>query len=169
MLDGHQYGITSLNFSTDDRLLISSSVDKAIRIWDMVDGSSKVLRTNLHDPFSGVISTTISPNGQYIAAGDWDDGVHIWDVQTEQLVEVLHGHRNSVVSVAFMPDGKGLVSGSWDKTLKLWDLSTLGVGLGAVAKGAKDKKSKDQGDSSLMNFTGHNVSVCSSTITMNQG
>lgn len=160
MFDGHQQEIYSLDFSTDGRLIVSGSGDKTARIWDMVDGTSKVLTINDHDSLNndaGVTSVAISPNGQYVAAGSLDTVVRIWDVQTGQLVERLRGHRDSVYSVAFTPDGKGLVSGSLDKTLKFWDVSALGGGPGAVAKRNKDGKRDDKGSPCTMNFTGHKV------------
>jgi len=119
----------------------------------MVDGTSKVLTITDHDPYAGVTSVAINPNGQYVAAGSMDADVRIWDVSTGQLVERLRGHRNSVTSVAFTPDGKGLVSGSSDRTMKFWDLS----GMGAVAKRKSDGKRDDKSSPCTMNFTGHKV------------
>lgn len=106
---------------------MSGSGDKTARIWNMDDGTSKVLTINDPDAMNndaGVTSVAISPNGQLVAAGSLDTIVRIWDVATGQLVERLRGHRDSVYSVAFTPDGKGLVSGSLDKTLKYWDVGT---------------------------------------------
>ena len=138
MFDGHHQEVYSLDFSLDGRLLVSGSGDKTARIWDMIDGTSKVLtindggsRYNDH----GVTSVAISPNGQFVAAGSLDTIVRIWDVTTAQLVESLRGHTDSVYSVTFTPDGKGLVSGSLDKTLKFWDVSDLVVGRGGSASG----------------------------------
>ena len=138
MFDGHQQEIYSLDFSLDGRLIVSGSGDKTARIWDMIDGTSKVLTINDGDSLNndhGVTSVAISPNGQFVAAGSLDTVVRIWDVNTAQLVERLRGHSDSVYSVAFTPDGKGLVSGSLDKTLKYWDVSDLVVGRGGSAGG----------------------------------
>jgi len=119
----------------------------------MVDGTSKVLTINDHDPYAAVNSVAISPNGQYVAAGSFDAVVRIWDVSTGQLVERLHGHWDGVWSVAFTPDGKGLVSGSSDRTLKFWDLS----GMGAVAKRKSDGERDDKSSPCTINFTGDKV------------
>jgi len=67
----------------------------------MVDGTSKVLTINDHDSYAGITSVSISPNGQYVAAGSMGANVRIWDVSTGQLVERLRGHRYSVYNVAF--------------------------------------------------------------------
>jgi len=135
VFDGHRRDVYSLDFSPDGRLLVSGSDDKTVRIWNMIDGTSKVLTINDEDSTinGGVTSVAISPNGQFVAAGSLDTVVRIWDMTTAQLVERLRGHRDSVYSVAFTPDGKGLVSGSLDKTVKYWDVSGLVVGTSANA------------------------------------
>ena len=180
VFDGHQQEIYSLDFSADGRLIVSGSGDKTARIWDMVDGTSKVLTINDPDSLNndaGVTSVAISPNGQLVAAGSLDTVVRIWDVATAQLVERLRGHRDSVYSVAFTPDGKGLVSGSLDKTLKYWDVSGLmsggvkgrkegqvaaaaaqgGVVVANGGSGSGVRKDGDKGSQCTMNFTGHKV------------
>ena len=135
IFDGHQQEIYSLDFSRDGRLIISGSGDNTIRIWDMHDGTSKVLTISDSDGSkgSGVAWVTISPDGALIAAGNVDPIVHIWDVATGALLERLQGHKDSVYSVAFTSDGKGLVSGSLDKLVKYWDVSVL------AARSAKSK------------------------------
>jgi general transcriptional corepressor TUP1 len=74
---------------------------------------------------ANVFSIAISPDGGLIAAGYHDSIVHLWDVQTGQLINCLVGYINCVSSVAFTPDGKGLVSGSKDQTMKHCDLEPL--------------------------------------------
>ena len=133
----------------DGRLIVSGSGDKTARIWDMTEGTSKVLSINDADTVNndaGVTSVAISPNGQYVAAGSLDTIVRIWDVATGHLVERLRVHRDSVYSVVFTPDGKGIVSGSLDKTLKYWDVS------GLMARPPTDKPSP-----CTMSFLGHKV------------
>jgi glucose repression regulatory protein TUP1 len=142
---GHRQEVYSLEFSLDGRFIVSGSEDKTVRIWDMIDGTSKVLTINDgdNDHSHGVTSVAISPNGKFVAAGCLDSVVRIWDVTTAQLVETLRGHSDSVYSVAFTPDEKGLVSGSLDKTWKYWDVSDLAVG----------------GSQCTISFTGHKVGV----------
>ena len=130
IFDGHQQEICSLDFSRDGRLIISGSADNTIRIWDMHNGTSKVLNISDSDgfEFSHIMSVTISPDAALVAAGNLDDIVRIWDVATGALLERLQGHKDSIHSVAFTSDGRGLVSGSLDKSVKYWDVSVLAAG-----------------------------------------
>ncbi|MGC1394239.1 MAG: hypothetical protein WA828_08140, partial [Coleofasciculaceae cyanobacterium] len=66
-----------------------------------------------------VTSVAISPDGQTIASrAEYDKTVHIWHLQTGQLIRILEGHSKEVTSVAFSPDGQTLVSRSMDETIK---------------------------------------------------
>jgi hypothetical protein len=74
---------------------------------------------------SCVTSVAISPDGQTIASrAEYDKTIHIWHLQTGQLIRTLEGHSKEVTSVAFSPDGQTLVSGSRDETIKVWHLQT---------------------------------------------
>ncbi|KAG6382174.1 WD40-repeat-containing domain protein [Boletus reticuloceps] len=166
VLDGHRAVIYSLDFSPDGRFMASGSGDKTVRVWDMVDGSSKTFTLNGPDPLDDIgelASVAISPNGQLVAAGSTDVVIRIWDVVTGSLVERLSGHRDSVYSVAFTPDGKGLLSGSLDKTLKYWDLDDLVYG--AKQKDAVNGPGEQELKEYTMNFTGHTDYVLSLAVS----
>src|SRR5262249_58176216 len=64
----------------------------------------------------------LSPDGETIASGGWDDIIWIWDFRTGKKLRALQGHTGVVWNLAFSPDGKWLASGSEDQTTKLWDL-----------------------------------------------
>ncbi|XP_006458820.1 hypothetical protein AGABI2DRAFT_213207 [Agaricus bisporus var. bisporus H97] len=164
VFDGHQQEIHSLNFSPDDRHLVSGS-NESIGIWDMVDGTSKFLTIEDLGPShsnAGITSVAISPNGQYVAAGSLDTIVRIWNIRSGALVESLKGHSDSVYSVAFTPDWKGLVSGSLDKTLKYWNVEALGrrQRRRPMMNGIYET-GYDEGNRCTMNFTGHKDYVLS--------
>ena len=66
---GHTSDVNSVVFSPDGRLVISGSDDGTTRIWDMIDGSSKILATAAG---AGVKSVAISSDGRLVAAGSYD-------------------------------------------------------------------------------------------------
>ena len=93
-------------------------------IWNMEDGDSfKILKTNIRDVDNTVESISFSPDGKYIATGNSDKTVKIWDVNGGTVIRTLEGHRNSVNSLSFSADGRFIVSGSRDKTVRIWNIT----------------------------------------------
>ncbi len=72
----------------------------------------------------GVSCLAISPDGQILASGSYDDTIKLWQLSTGEEISTLAGHSDDVESLAFHPDGEILASGSYDRTIKLWQLST---------------------------------------------
>ncbi len=72
---------------------------------------------------NSLMRATLSPDGNWIAAGAADRTVRLWrtDSGTERI---LRGHTDLVLDVAFDPSSKMLASASYDKTIRLWDLDT---------------------------------------------
>jgi RNA polymerase sigma factor (sigma-70 family) len=66
-----------------------------------------------------------SPDGKWLAAGDWNGVVTIWDTAAGKQVREFPGHRGQVTSLAYSPDGKRLASASIDTTVLIWDVSDL--------------------------------------------
>jgi eukaryotic-like serine/threonine-protein kinase len=62
-----------------------------------------------------------SPNGRYVAAGDFGNTVVIYDVTSGQAITTYTDHSDSVLALAWSPDGKQIVSGSSDGTARVWD------------------------------------------------
>ena len=71
-----------------------------------------------------MISIGFSPDGQTLASPNWNSTIHLQDVATGTIKQVLIGHTDWVSSVVFSPDGNTLVSGSRDNTIRLWDVAT---------------------------------------------
>eukprot|EP01038_Epipyxis_sp_PR26KG_P014582 gene14582-19583_t len=122
LLLGHEAGVTSVCFSSDDSKIASSSHDNTIRIWNSFTGQL----LNTIEGRSGIDATSICFNydGSRIVSGSNDKTVRIWDVVTGEVINELVGHSNHVNSVSFNYDGSRIVSGSWDNTIRIWDVIT---------------------------------------------
>ena len=76
-----------------------------------------------------------SPDGQRVAVPSGRNDVSLVDVDTQEIVKVLVGHKNGVKTVAFSPDGNILATGANIETggllfgataeIKLWNLNTF--------------------------------------------
>ena len=75
-----------------------------------------------HD--DSVQAIAITPDGETLVSGSYDNTVKLWDLKTGKLLKTLSGHKEAVTSVAITPDGQILASGSSDNTVKIWNLKT---------------------------------------------
>jgi WD40 repeat protein len=78
----------------------------------------------LHADPTYVWALALSPDGQTLATGGFDDTVKLWDVASGRQTATLWGHTDQVGAVAYAPDGKVLASGSHDTTVRLWSAAT---------------------------------------------
>lgn len=113
-------------FSSDEKLLASSSRDRTARIWDVATGRE------LHrlDGFRcSVKAVVFSPDAELIAASGNDGMVKIWDVNTGIERESLV-HKDSAdidmasYSLAFGRAGKKLYAANGDGTISEWDVAS---------------------------------------------
>jgi WD40 repeat protein len=75
------------------------------------------LRTDTNEANSAR-SVAYSPDGRWLAVGNEDHIVRIWDAKTAEKLLELESHTKAVRAVAFSPDGQRLASGS--DGLRLW-------------------------------------------------
>ncbi|KAH8995475.1 WD40-repeat-containing domain protein [Lactarius akahatsu] len=115
----------SIDFSRDGRLIISSPGDRTTCIWDVQEGSNRVLAEGDTETTDWVVSSVAFSSDWRLVAGSLDNTVRIWDVATGQLIGCLGGHKDSIYGVVFTSNGNGIVSGSLDKMLKFWDVGKL--------------------------------------------
>ncbi|KAH9909867.1 WD40-repeat-containing domain protein [Xylariomycetidae sp. FL2044] len=117
----HTSGVTACEFAKKGNVLFTSSLDGSIRAWDLI--RYRNFRTFTAPTRLSFSCMAVDPSGEVVAAGSLDSfDVHIWSVQTGQLLDQLSGHEGPVCSLAFAPNGGLLVSGSWDRTARMWSI-----------------------------------------------
>src|SRR3954466_172995 len=115
----HPERVWTASFSPDSRLLVTSCVDGAVRLWSVDEGTE--VRKLVHP--AGVTFSAFSPDGQWIASGSYDNLVRIWRVSDGTLLHTLAGHTGTVWTVAFSADSRQLASAGEDKTIRLWNVA----------------------------------------------
>jgi WD40 repeat protein len=123
-LKSHEMPILTVAVSHDNHWLISGSVDRTARLWNLWETNRAV-----HQPIelkhkSSVNAVRFSPDGSRVVTGSGNTA-RVWSMNVDgpspDFVE-LTGHKNRVSSVTISQDSRWVVTGSWDMTARVWDL-----------------------------------------------
>ena len=129
VLRSHRW-IRSLDFSADDRRLVSGARDGTALVWDLMASGQVAKRI----PLAGgdVKSVAISPDGRFVVTGSWapdnvveGNDARIWDLTSPAApknVAVL-AFKHRVFDVGISADSRWAAAGSWDQTSQLLDLT----------------------------------------------
>ena len=121
VLNGHTAVPISVQFSPDNRLLLTTSRDQTARIWDVGSGS-EIARLVGHA--GSVNDASYSPDSRFIVTASTDHTVIVWDAGVGRAEDDLRGHTDAVTSAHFSPDGKRVVTASGDSTARIWNVET---------------------------------------------
>ncbi len=119
VLKGHDGDdLQSLDFSADNKLLVSGSDDETARIWNVKTGQQLHV---LSQP--GLKEAHFSPDTTLIITRAKKEA-GIWDVKTGRQLRTLKGHTASINTAYFSPDSTLVVTASSDKTARIWEVAT---------------------------------------------
>lgn len=117
------FGPTDLQWSPDGkRLAVGLDNNLGAQIWSMTSGK---MLLSYHPP-TQLRTLAWSPNGQFIASGDVNGTVQVWNSQSGARVTTYKGHTQGtgISGVGWLPDGQRVVSGSRDGTVQIWNATT---------------------------------------------
>ncbi len=115
--------IRSPTFSLDGKLILSTSNDEIIRVWNL---GGKLL-TKVKVDKSSTLNTSFSPDGQLIIINSFSD-IKIWDL-SGKLLKILKPQSAALLqNASFSPDGKHIFaidsySLAKNESTFIWDLS----------------------------------------------
>lgn len=119
--------VTQIRPTTDKQRFVVSAgipgVGGQVQLLRIVDKSLKIeKRLEAHSDV--VNSAVLSPDARILATAGHDKLIHLWSVESGDLIRTLKGHNGAVYDLAFHPNGSILASASADETIKVWDVST---------------------------------------------
>lgn len=116
--EGHTKDVTSARFSHKGNLIVSSSWDQSVRLWDC--NQHIIIDTRFKDCVAN--DTTLSPNGEQILINYNDGSIAIVNRNNPHNEKILK-HTGYVKLKEFSRDGK-LVVTSEGSIIRIWDILT---------------------------------------------
>jgi WD40 repeat protein len=121
-LRGHVGGIRDLEFSPDNRWLVSAGADGTLRLWTVADGMGGGGR-KVGEAGDVIMGLCFNPDGTIVATGNGDGTVQLWNVMDgtpigEPLIDVALGFN----VVEFSHDGRGLIASKAGGTIYGWEI-----------------------------------------------
>lgn len=116
-ISGHRGPITSLAIHKSKLLLLSSSTDNIVKLWDVKNG--KCLRT-FSDGIGAVSAVRFA--GDAIVIASKGGKIYIWSNAEAGVPQVLRTHTSGIHAVEV--SGGTLISANTDGTIRVWSIRT---------------------------------------------
>lgn len=114
----HGNEVTNAQFSPDQKLILTVSYDRQVKIWSAYNG--KLLQTlQVHQ--EEIITACFSPDSKRILTSSKDSTAKLWDIASSSLLQTFHGLPGSKSFAIFSPDGKYILTNSQQQFAILWD------------------------------------------------
>ncbi len=121
VLNKFDTGVKHLEISDDGERLVAGGGRGTVFSVDLKTGT--YVGIDLH---YGLMSLAISSDGKYIATGEANERLRLWDAATgEELGSRREAHSTTILDLAISADGKTLISGSKNNTARLWSLPEI--------------------------------------------
>ena len=120
-LEGHGAEVSSTVFNYAGDRVVSASIDRTCRLWDVGGGRCRVCLAGAQRRGAGRVLRRVGPKGRGASA---DAAARVYDASSGELAHVLEGHDGEISKVAFNPQGTRVMTASSDKTCKIWDSAT---------------------------------------------
>ena len=142
VLVGHENLIYSIALTSDDKFVVSASVDSLMIVWCIRTGH-RIWDSEYRGHKVKICEIVITRDDKNIISASDDNTIIIWDFSSGKKMNVILGVEKTIFSVNILSDCKTIVAGSNSKIV-FWDLLTC------------EQKNT---------FEGHNDIICSLAIT----
>lgn len=118
--------LRTLVFHPQQPLALAGCGDGTVVLID-TESWQPLERIGAHQPGFSVNCICFTPDGRYYLTGSRDAHLHLYETETNRLMESIPAHNYAIYSIAFDPTGHSFATASRDKTVKIWNLSTMQV------------------------------------------
>lgn len=135
----HEGRITSMSFNANKTQLITSSVDKTCKLWDVMVGRKEgptLLEVKKYLADTQMNSAAIAPDKDFVLMGGGQEALHVTTTSAsagrfesrvhhkvfENELGRIRGHFGPVNALAYSPDGTHYASGGEDGVIRLHKL-----------------------------------------------
>ncbi len=116
LVDAHSDTVFGVEFSGDDKYLLSCAADKLVKIFEV--GSGRELRS-----FEGhthhVLDVSWKADGNAMVSAGADNVIKYWNIETGEQIQTMGGYAKQVTSVQCVGTGDDIVSCSGDTSVRL--------------------------------------------------
>lgn len=119
VLSGHTGVVMKVVFSSDSSQLLTASMDKTVRLWDVASGQT--IRTIGVQPNNTRQGVVLSPDGRLAAATDASFRLSVWETQPRLWLTLQPGAQGSATCVCSSADSLTTVSGDEGGNITIWD------------------------------------------------
>ena len=105
----------------DDVRLLSASIDREIKQWNLEEGANCILTLKGHS--RSVDALCLVKNGKTLVSTGMDQSLRVWDMESGTLIRSMKQHTKPVHALAVRPTEGGLpmvASAASDRTIRFW-------------------------------------------------
>jgi WD40 repeat protein len=108
-------------FPDGKTLVVGGLAARWLELWDVERGAFPETRAELK---SSAEVLALSADGKYLAAGEIEGALEVWDAKTWKRIHSWDAHQEAVTAIGIRPAGDLLATGGMDETIKLWSIKT---------------------------------------------
>jgi WD40 repeat protein len=117
-----QFGVDLTGWDFSD-LTVWNAYLRGVALHRVNFTGADLARSVFTETFSQILTVAFSPDGKWLATGDVNHEIRLWQVSDGKQLLSCRVDEGWVWSVAFSPDGRFLASTA-NRTVKLWDVQT---------------------------------------------
>lgn len=142
--EGHGGQVTDLEVTLDRKYLVSSSVDKTVRIWNLATG--KLHKSFLNHTWD-IKAIAIDPYSKYIVSCGIDGLINIFDISTGTVLNTFNNTNGRCTDISLSPDLSHVIVGLQMDVIgeegygaNVWETGLKRPSSGKVVPSAKQSK-----------------------------